>query len=196
MSGLRGIDGRFVPGVSASPWTQFRPGERSSPSTEIQPGQRLSPATEFKKGTLPRNHRAVGSETVRTNRRTGERRAWVKIAEPNVWRARAVVVWETAHGPLEAGCTVHHQNRDTLDDRIENLEMLTRAQHAFEHAAEKHGARFLGEERVRAIVAAWNAGGKSKLAIAREFGVPGPTVSALLLGRTWSHLGLEIRRTA
>jgi hypothetical protein len=58
------------------------------------------------------------------------------VAEPNVWRPRAVLVWELANGPLGKGLVVHHKNRVPLDDRLENLEALDRARHLHEHRLE------------------------------------------------------------
>lgn len=101
-------------------------------------GVRRSQATEFQSGTEAHNRLPVGSVTIRFRKRDNEHRAWVKVAEPNRWRERARVVWEDAHGPVPAGVVIHHKNRDPLDDRIENLEALTRAEHVREHAAETH----------------------------------------------------------
>jgi hypothetical protein len=96
-------------------------------------GRRNSPGTEFKSGTAPGNKLAVGAERIRSRKGRGDVRRWVKVAEPNVWQPKAVVLWETEHGPIPAGMVVHHENHDMLDDRIENLRLLTRAEHAREH---------------------------------------------------------------
>lgn len=48
------------------------------------------------------NRLPLGSLRLRRHR-DDSLRAWVKVAEPNVWRPRAVVVWELAHGPLPVG---------------------------------------------------------------------------------------------
>tara|TARA_R100001244_G_scaffold2541_1_gene3930 strand:- start:9295 stop:9837 length:543 start_codon:yes stop_codon:yes gene_type:complete len=98
-------------------------------------GLRLSPATEWKKGQRGRNWMPVGSETVRTCK-GGHRRAFVKLAEPNVWRERAIVVWEAVNGPLPEGMVVHHEDRDPLNDDLGNLTALTRAEHLAEHRNE------------------------------------------------------------
>lgn len=100
----------------------------------IQKGEHLSPGTQFVRGQIPENWQPVGSVRIRTHR--GRQRAWVKVEEPNRWRLRAVVVWETARGPVPGGSVVHHRNRDALDDRLENLQALTRAQHLEEHRSE------------------------------------------------------------
>jgi hypothetical protein len=116
--------GRFIPGVSYSPATQFRKGERRSRVTEFKPGR---PA---------HNKLLVGAVRIRKETHTGLERAWVKVAEPNVWKKRAVVVWQSIHGPLPCGYVVHHKNRDSLDDDPDNLEALTRAAHAEAHREE------------------------------------------------------------
>lgn len=95
-------------------------------------GMRLSPGSEFRAGHRPANKLPVGSVTQRTDK-NGAVRAWVKIAEPNTWRLRAVVVWEATHGPLPRGRLVHHRDRNPLNDDLSNLAALTRAEHVKEH---------------------------------------------------------------
>lgn len=78
----------------------------------------------------------IGTVTIRTrHKRGGVKRAWVKIAQPNVWKLRAQDVWEAFHGPLPAGMGVHHKDEDTLNDAIGNLEAVTKAAHLAEHRA-------------------------------------------------------------
>jgi hypothetical protein len=98
-------------------------------------GKHFSPATEFKPGTRPANKLEVGAVTIR-NDKNGRPRAWVKVAEPNRWRTRAIAVWEAKHGPLPKGKIVHHRDRDSLNDEIENLQALTPSEHAHEHRHE------------------------------------------------------------
>lgn len=102
----------------------------------IEKGERRGKATEFRPGGEARNRLPVGSVTIRTRRRGGERRAWVKVAEPNVWKLRARLVWEAANGPVPGGMVVHHVNRDTLDDSLGNLSLESRSAHLAEHRAE------------------------------------------------------------
>lgn len=103
--------------------------------------------TQFKPGANAHNALPVGSVTIRVEATTGRDRAWVKIAEPNVWRQRAVVAWEAVHGPVPRGLVIHHRDRDSLNDVPDNLQALTRKQHADEHRAELLAARSVTHER-------------------------------------------------
>lgn len=133
--------GRFMLGMRYSEATMYRPGERVSIATEIKPGDHLSAATEFKAGQPAHNKVPVGTVRVRRETHTGLDRAWIKTAEPNVWRKRAVVVWESANGKVPRGSVVHHRDRDSLNDEPWNLQALTRKEHADEHRGELVQAR-------------------------------------------------------
>lgn len=85
----------------------------------------------------PAHNRApVGAVSVRTFSRSKDQRAFVKVTDPNVWRLRAHVVWESAHGAIPAGACVHHKDRNKLNDDIENLELMSVAEHLREHRGE------------------------------------------------------------
>lgn len=79
----------------------------------------------------------IGTVRVRTRHgRGGERRAFVKIADPNVWELRARVTWETAHGAIPRGMGIHHRDDNKLNDAIDNLELVSKARHLEIHRPE------------------------------------------------------------
>jgi hypothetical protein len=113
---------------------QFQPG--LTPWNKDLKGIHLSPHSEFKKGQRSNNWLPVGTVTERADKQ-GNVRAWVKVAEPNKWRERAIVNWELFHGrPLPKGKVVHHKDRNTLNDSASNLQALTRAEHITVHRQE------------------------------------------------------------
>lgn len=112
----------------------FRPG--IAPWNKGTSGLHLSPDSEFKLGQPAHNHAPVGAVKIRWRARENDRRAWVKVAEPNRWRLRSVLVWESVHGPLGRGLIIHHLDRDSLNDAPENLRAMTRAEHLAEHREE------------------------------------------------------------
>lgn len=111
------------------PANAFEPGQE--PWNKGLKGIHLSPSTEFKPGPRPDRRDKIGTARIRNV--NGAQRAFVKVADPNVWRLRAVVVWEIYNGPLKKGLLVHHKDRNTLNDDPRNLQAMTRAQHIEEH---------------------------------------------------------------
>lgn len=79
-----------------------------------------SRATQFKKGNVPHNHVPVGTIAVTTD---GYKK--IKISEPNVWKLYSRYIWEENNGPIPKGCKIIHVNGDRLDDRIENLDIIS-----------------------------------------------------------------------
>lgn len=112
----------FSPGVE--PWNKGKKGIH------------LSPQSEFKKGMISNHYLPVGTVRERTRQRDGKTRAYIKVGEPSVWKLRCVVVWEKHNGPVPKGVVIHHKDRDTLNDDIDNLEALSRADHLATHRGE------------------------------------------------------------
>lgn len=100
-------------------------------------------ATRFQKGQIPHN----GGTPIGTIRRREATKGkagshpyyWEKVAEPNVWKIKHVLVWEEHNGPVPDGCMVTFANGDTLDYRIENLILETKAQHGIKNRHHIHG---------------------------------------------------------
>ncbi len=60
------------------------------------------------------------------------------LADPNGYAYEHLVVWVSAGNPRpETDEILHHRNGDKTDNRIENLELLTRAEHNQHHNAER-----------------------------------------------------------
>lgn len=49
---------------------------------------------------------------------------------------RAHLVWIAHQGAIPHGRIIHHKDRDMLNDAIQNLELLTKAEHLIEHREE------------------------------------------------------------
>ena len=119
--------------------TSFQPG--AAPWNAGMKVIHLSPLSEFKTGREC-NRTPIGTVRIRHRNRDNSLRAYIKVAEPNSWRLRAQVVWEATHGPMRRGMVIHHHDRDTLNDDIENLQYLTKAEHIIEHQHDLRSARW------------------------------------------------------
>lgn len=79
--------------------------------------------TRFKQGTTPHNHVPVGTEVERLGY------TWVKVAEPNQWKQKHLLVWKDAHGEFPAkGMKLCFRDGNRLNTAIENLECITQAE--------------------------------------------------------------------
>lgn len=84
-----------------------------------------SKKTRFQKGQMPHNHLETGTVVVTTDGYLAR-----KIAEPNVWEYVHRRVWEDHNGPIPDGMCVVFLDGDPLNCSIENLDLITRAEHA------------------------------------------------------------------
>lgn len=80
-----------------------------------------SEKTWFKKGTIPPNYRPVGSERI-----TKDGYAEIKIADPNKWRLKHLVIWEKENGPMPKGHALIFLDGDKTNLDIKNLKLISR----------------------------------------------------------------------
>ena len=80
--------------------------------------------SHFHKGHTPHNTLPVGTELVK-----GDGYRWRKIADPNTWKQSHILLWEAAHGPVPKDNVLIFLNGDKNDVRIDNLALVTRAEH-------------------------------------------------------------------
>lgn len=88
--------------------------------------------TQFKKGHRPANYLPIGTERVRTprkNRKTIGDYIDVKIADPNKWRGKHLLVWEAHHGrSVPKGYCVIFGDGNNRNFDPDNLILVSRKQ--------------------------------------------------------------------
>jgi hypothetical protein len=90
--------------------------------------------TQFKKGHLPFNYLPVGSERVRTphtgryHTYSGDDYIDVKIADPNKWKGKHILIWEAQNGPVPKGYAVIFGDGNNRNFDPKNLILVSRKQ--------------------------------------------------------------------
>lgn len=107
---------KLLSGVDA----KFKKGRTSHNKGKLGGGWK---PTEFKKGHRPYNYMPVGSERV-----NGDGYVDIKIADPNKWRAKHLIVWEAAHGPVPKGHVVLFGDQDRHNFDLDNLILISKQQ--------------------------------------------------------------------
>lgn len=114
---------------------------------------------------------------------------------------RSVLVLEEKLGrallPTEI---VHHVNRDSMDDRPENLSAMTSSEHSLLHWREferrniAHGERAGNSKLTDAMVREIriSSGSESGVSLAKRFGVTPTTISRIVHRKAWNHVGEHI----
>ena len=108
------------------------------------------------------------------------------------------VSWEIHNGPIPGGLFVLHHCDNPPCVRPEHLfvgtakdnthDMIGKSRHAH---GERHHARKLNPESVRAIRARYAVGGVSMASLAAEYGVWLLSIQNVIHGRTWRHVPRE-----
>jgi hypothetical protein len=106
-----GLDGRFKPG--------HKPFNKGKKKWWVG-----GEDTQFPEGHRPHNYRPVGTERV-----NGDDYVDIKIADPNKWRSKHLLVWEQHHGrPLPKGCAVIFGDGNRRNFDPDNLILVSRGQ--------------------------------------------------------------------
>ncbi len=108
-----GVDGRFEKGQKA--WNVGMKG--------INFGGENGKKTQFKKGNVPKNYKPVGTERI-----NGDDYVDIKIADPNKWRGKHLVIWEAANGPVPEGHAVIFGDGNRRNFELNNLLLVSRQQ--------------------------------------------------------------------
>jgi hypothetical protein len=110
------------------------------------------------------------------------------LGDPNGYAYEHLLVWVAAGnarpGPNQI---LHHRNEDKQDNRLSNLELLSRTDHAREHNP------MLPDEAVRAIRERY-ARGEDGTTLAAEFGIPYQRVYRYIRGETRRRAGGPIQQ--
>lgn len=100
------------------------------------------------------------------------------------------IVWESVHGPIPVDREINHINGIKSDNRIANLELVTRGEniaHAYRHglrnaSGERNARAKLTEQDVREIRA---SRGTARKALAAKYGVSEWTINGIKSGLVW-----------
>ncbi len=95
--------------------------------------------TWFKKGHTPANYRPVGSERVNVDGYIE-----IKVADPNIWKLKHRVVWESINGWVPEGHKIIFRDNDKTNTDIGNLLLVRQGVHSIlNHTGlSKYGGEF------------------------------------------------------
>lgn len=113
-----GLTGRFE--KDCVPWNRGKNVDFSNLSPQAIENMRK---THFKPGHTPWTVLPIGSEKIKNGF------IYVKTAEPNVWKRKQILIWEQHYGPVPEGACVIFLNGDRTDFSLENLELVSKAEH-------------------------------------------------------------------
>lgn len=99
----------------------------SIPANKGKKGLTGANKTSFRPGNVPPNKTKAGSISTR-KAKNGNSYMHIKIAEPNKWQMLHVYIWETKHGKIPKGYCVIFKDKNTLNTRLDNLMLISRAE--------------------------------------------------------------------
>lgn len=105
-----GLTGYFTKGHE--PWNKGKKGVHTG-----------GKATQFRKGHKPWNYQPIGSERV-----NGDGYIDIKIADPNKWKGKHILIWEQHNGPVPKGHVVIFGDGNSRNFDPDNLILVSRKQ--------------------------------------------------------------------
>ena len=106
--------------------------------------------TQFKKGSVPPNHREVGSERIDEDGYT-----YIKIAEHTRWVLKHRHIYEQHHGKLEPHMIVTFRDKNISNFEIENLEAITKVENMQRNTITKYPQPI--QQAVKTLNKLWHA---------------------------------------
>ncbi len=83
--------------------------------------------TSFSPGNSPMNAKKVGSISTRRDK-NGLLYMHIKVAEPSKWQMLHAYIWEQKHGKIPKNHCVIFKDKNTLNTRLDNLMLVSRAE--------------------------------------------------------------------
>lgn len=106
--------------------------------------------TRFKKGTVPPNHREVGSERIDEDGYT-----YIKIAEHTRWVLKHRHIYEQHYGKLEPHMIVTFRDKNISNFEIDNLEAITKVENMQRNTITKYPSPI--RETIKTLNKLWHA---------------------------------------
>ena len=121
---------RFAKGNKS--WNKGKKLEGLIPAASIEGMKK----TQFKKGDLPHNTRSDGEISIRKDK-SGRSYKFIRKGLAN-WPMLHVVMWEEKYGKVPEGMIVVFKNKNTLDCRLENLELISRRENMLRNSIQNY----------------------------------------------------------
>ena len=77
----------------------------------------------FQKGHIPYSKKPIGYERIDPNGYI-----WIKVANPNVFKAKHRVVWEKAHGKIPKSHCILFMDGNSQNCNLDNLQLISRGE--------------------------------------------------------------------
>jgi hypothetical protein len=106
--------------------------------------------TQFKKGTIPPNHRPVGSTRIDEEGYTS-----IKIAEPRKWVLLHRHLYEQEHGKINRNEVIVFRDKNRSNFDINNLEKITMSENMERNRITKYPIEL--QESIKALNKLWHA---------------------------------------